>query len=836
MKAVLLLSILYTVLLTGGSISSGGDIVRVSQTGAIVALENASVKIEYDLSDGTFSLYDKVKDMACISGAFSKWNDFSSLSPEFKHTWKKQSLEDGFGKGLVIEITSTGENCPRLVTNFILHENHSFLALSCGLVNTTGDTLQLKQFKPIAGGKAFAGCDLSKNFSMLDGNSGGRDTRMYRGGYLHSRNNLLATFGDPRSPYFLVMGGLTYDDFEKFAEAGENLPGIAEPQSRYGGRTPPETLEIQLFAEDPVGKKIDPGSAYLPRDMFYIDGVTGDPFEALEKYGRCLKTAQKISINPYYFPTVCLWCAFVYGDGSTGTDTPGAVAEMERIVKSGFLKYTKAAVRLVPDNYAENNQQGWWDDAHWQRLQVYEYLGKKIEAGWYHKPYETTRKWGDAITRLGGIPITYVQTGIRSQDYAEAFPGHMLFNQENAPVLDKNGNRQFFPPSPYDQYSWIGGTMVKHSYDYTDPGFLRHLRTVYKNLRDGGVKGLMFDYPNTGWAYAGGMEDRYSTTAHAYRNIFRMAREGLGPVCYIDERDIDRGSDISLGLIDSQRTWGDTDVISPAMTALCGLRWYKNRVVVNYDLDSKNLLKCDPQNRDQTRSLLTMCYVVSGRFLLGNSFGALGPEKLYDLSRIFPFHSPAKSARPLDAFIHEIPSIYDFAVDGAWHQVTLYNSLQTSQAIPVALAGNSTSGALGLHPDKMYYVYDFWNDTFVGKLSGEETLRPVLRAGEARMLSVHEVIGHPQFISTNRHIMQGYVDLHKIAWDGGNKSLSGESDVPKDEEYTIIIAGNGYKPVSCRAEKAESSIRVLNEKENLSALSIKSRRSGKIPWTITFAR
>ncbi len=836
MKSVRLLSVLFAVVLAGSSLSYGRDIVRISQTGSIVSLENDSVKIEYDLSGGTFSLYDKVKEMACVSGAFSKWNDFSSLSPEFKHTWRKKSVETGFGKGLVLEITSSGENRPKLITRFMLHENQPFLALSCGLANTTGDTLQLKQLKPIAGGKAFEGCDISKNFSMLDGNSGGQTTRIHRGRHLHSRNNLLVTFGELGSNHSLVMGGLTYDDFEKFAEAGENLPGIAEPELKSSGDVPPGTLEIQLFAEDPVGKRIDPGSTYLPQDLFYIDCVTENPFEALERYGSCLKTAQKIEINPYYFPTVCLWYAFVYGDGSTGTDTPGAIAEMERIVKSGFLKYTKAAVRLVPDNYAEYNQQGWWDDEHWQRLQVYEYLGKKIEAGWYNRPHETTKKWGEAVIKLGGIPLTYIQTGKRSQDYAETFPDHMLFNQKNAPVLDKNGNKQFYPPSPYDQYSWIGGTMVKHSYDYTDPDFIKHLRAVYKNLKDGGIRGLMFDYPNTGWAYAGGMEDRYSTTAHAYRNIFRIARDGLGPVCYIDERDIERGSDISLGLIDSQRTWGDTDIISPGMTALCGLRWYKNRVVVNYDLDAKNLLKCDPKNRDEVRSLLTMCYVVSGRFLLGNSFGTLSTENLYDFSRIFPFHSEAKSARPVDAFTSEIPTIYDFAVDSTWHQVTLYNPVKTSKTIHVALAGNSAFGALGLNPDKMYYVYDFWNDTFVGKIHGGETLIQILRTGEARMLSVHEVIDNPQFISTNRHIMQGYVDIHKMAWDERTKSLSGESDVPADEEYTIIIAGNGYKPVSCRAEKAESSIRILDAEESLSALTIKSCQSGKIRWTVTFTQ
>ena len=43
----------------------------------------------------------------------------------------------------------------------------------------------------------------------------------------------------------------------------------------------------------------------------------------------------------------------------------GAVDEMDNAVKSGFTKYTRVAIRLVPDAYGKINQQGWWDDKHW---------------------------------------------------------------------------------------------------------------------------------------------------------------------------------------------------------------------------------------------------------------------------------------------------------------------------------------------------------------------------------------------------------------------------------------------------------------------------------------
>lgn len=68
---------------------------------------------------------------------------------------------------------------------------------------------------------------------------------------------------------------------------------------------------------------------------------------------------------------------------------------------------------------------------------------------------------------------------------------------------------------------------------------------------------------------------------------FKLASEGLGDEAYIHERNLKYGSDIALGYVASQRTWGDTDVITPEMVTRSGLRWYKNRVVVNYDMDAK---------------------------------------------------------------------------------------------------------------------------------------------------------------------------------------------------------------------------------------------------------
>ena len=988
--------------------------VAISKSNNTLVIENNIVRFEYDLSGGRYDAIDKRYNTVCVQDGYFQIDDYPTTAPGLGHSWEGKTVSDKLGKGKAITIKSSKPTQPTLVFEITLYEGKGIIVFCGGIENTTDNPVRLKQIKPLAGGTLFPGFDMTKNFRLMDGNGGGEPlewgvkkyTAVHKSNYLHSRNNLLMTFGEHEERRSFVMGGLTYHDYEKFATVGQprklelsseaggkkslacylNLPddktdnassgeslrlvkgdgrkvfssfhsyksfcgdeittaaagtdgvileasGLNAETGYYLGfcwwhtdeedriqsvtvdsgkdtkkivlldkktlpmwnnkkKIPSEQVELpipakayasgkmrilfeshadkplaavvsevwlrkgmgsallpseltpvnetprprhkitgELYAQDPVGKLVDPGVYYLPDDRFYVDFVTGNPFDNLEQYGRCIRLAQKIELNMYDFPTVCLWYANHggYGGGKAKNDTVGAVAEIDAIAESGFLKYSRAAVRLVPDCYTKNNQQGWWDDEHYQEHGSTN-LGD-FKGGTYKAPYETSEKWGKAITERGGIPLTYCQTGFRSEDYAHAFPEHMLFNKSVAWV-----NESYKRPLDDDEFwgnAWRKSTQV-WNYDYTDPGFVKHVREVYESFRSGGIKGLMFDYPARGWAYGGGMEDKYSTTAAAYRNIFALAYEGLGPECYLHERNMERGSDITLGLVASQRTENDTDRIRPGVVTRCGLRWYKNRVVVNYDTDSKNIYRLQ-KNHDVVRNLLTMSYVTTGRLLLANSFKQLTPETIHDLTRIYPFHTTPKTARPVDAFTQKYPRIYDFKVSPVWHQLTFYNAdYKNKMDIGVILAGNTAEGALGLNPDKEYYVYDFWNDAFVGKISGNSKFSQQLRPGEARMMSVHEVREHPQFISTNRHIMQGYVDLVQIEWLPGRNILSGISKITGDDPYVITVAANGYVPKTAKVNDPDTQAVLENTDSGLVKLILTRSENAIVEWTVKF--
>jgi hypothetical protein len=251
--------------------------------------------------------------------------------------------------------------------------------------------------------------------------------------------------------------------------------------------------------------------------------------------------------------------------------------------------------------------------------------------------------------------------------------------------------------------------------------------------------------------------------------------------------------------------------------------------------------------------MLTMSYVVSGTLMIVPSFGRMTAEQLHDLSRLYPFHANRQSARPVDAFVNPRPQVYDFRVDAAWHQLTFYNTDAAHEAtIGVDLAGDTAFGALGLDAAKHYYTYDFWNDRLVGKVPGNKRFEQTLRPGEARMMSVREAVDHPQILATDRHLMQGYVDVLGCTWNAAKSQLQGVSAVVGGEPYRVILATNGWKAMAAAVDDTiERSLatsrlgpakrpttvqlRTVPGGTGLVELSILRADNGPVARTITFA-
>jgi len=703
--------------------------------------------------------------------------------------------ETVFGKGTTVTVTATPQAgySPVRMLMITLYRNRRFIEIGWGVKNTLGFPIRVKHVDVLYGGELFKGQTVEQPRVLRSG-AGAEPNVVEKGWQIEAVNGAMLTYKNRGVRRSLVAGGLAYAEFGRRVEL---LDGQKAWRHAKAYRMQDKGFRnINLACWDPQGKWIAAGATYRSPDTCYLDFVTADPFEALEDYGLALRAANDAKPNNYDFPTLCGWMVSTQylGEAKPINNSPGLVEQTEIARDRGFMKYSPLAVRLEPDTYCRGNhgdtQQGWWDDKHWAAYAPGEGHEAYAKEGSLRKPYETFAKFCKAVTERGGIPFTYFQASMPSNDFAVAHPEWMLNNDISQLHLQHAHHRP----------------LVR--YDYSDPGFRAHCRRVWKRLRKAGMKGIKFDYPETAWASDGGFEDRSFTTSSAYRELFKLCREGLGEDAFLHERNLGGTThedaprlDVTAGIVDIQRVWGDASHFEAEMATRMGLRWYKSRSVFLYYPDGKSFINNGKPLPDyERRAFLTIIAFLSGRLEIGTSIGSMTDEMFHDVTRLYPMFGGTQSPRPVDMLTGGAhPSVYVYSVNQDWLQVLLINSNKRGRkTIAAPLSGEQAeTGSLGLDARESYHAFDFWDQRYLGKLKGKGELAVELRGGAVAMVSVRKVSPHPQVISTNRHIMQGMLECHNVRWMASKGALTGRVDVIGGEAFVLTIACNGYKPSAC---------------------------------------
>jgi hypothetical protein len=800
-RIVILASLLLELLSSAAEVTAGRVAVRRDGDSS-VTLSNEFVTLQIDAQKHAITLSEsRSGDLLFADGWMTAdgWGirnvrkaAQSDRWPGWKVGLAVEKFADAGGEGAraVVSLSHPSRPAvPAYLFAYSLSPDSGTVTLGFGARNTGPHGVRLMSVSPLSWAKVLPGRKLEHE-RTLNGAAGSEATRVLEGANRESANSLLLTAREADRRRSIVWGGLANQEFGKWVALRDNT--------------------LELSAKDPVGRLVDPGQTYWSKDTFYLDAVTDDPFAALEKYGRAMRAANDARPNVYDFPVLCGW-----GVGSLShlpgvNDSAKLVGELQAAEKAGVTKYTRVAIRLEPDTYCYkdgNTEQGWWDDAHWAKY------------GHLVPPYETMAKWCEAIRAHNGIPYTYFQVGMPSDDYATAFPEQMLFKDVSRIAVRHNHHQPLV------------------TFDYTSQAFQKHMREVWSRLRRDGIRGIKFDYPETGWRpEAGGFEDRHATTASAYREVFRLCREGLGADAFIDERNLGESGrpclDVTAGLVDTQRNWSDSNEFEAGKVTIGGLRWYKNRTVFNYYPDEVTVHGCTPEVR---RAMLTMVYLTSGRIDLATSFTLFTPEIVRDFTRIYPAYREPITARPLDAFTGVAdPQVYDLELTPDWHQIALLNTSGKAAEISVPLAGDRVEqGAVGLRETEQYYAYDFWNDRLLGVYSGRDRITSRLEPLHCQMISVRKVESYPQVLSTSRHVLQGWVDLTGVRWDAGTKTLSGVAKVVGGEAFRIALANNGHAP---RGVTGGEGVRLEKHAagDRYSTLVIESDVNADRAWSLKF--
>lgn len=771
----------------------------------LVQLRNEHIQLKINLTSRSFSIYDSTTGDSLLEDVRIevKMEEGAELS-----IIREEAVSDAMGEGrrVILALSDFGiyryathlSNRglpPRKLFSFTVYDHHPALIMGFGLLTPSFYSMRVYEAEVLSGvgGVLFGGAKIADPLT-LNGSAGMVATQVLPGLDRVSSNSLMLTGLVEGKRRTVVWGGLGQSEFGKVARLENGI--------------------LSLWAEDPVGVLVDEDEEYLSRDTFYLDLTGGDPFEALERYGQALRRANHASPNVYHYPVLCGWSVGNISKLPDINNSAKLVEEAEWAQKTGMTKYTTPMIRLEPDKYHLDTQQGWWDDEHFRKF------------GHLVAPYETMAKFCQALEARGALGYTYMQLGMPSDDFARAHPEWMLFN--DASEVDRHSPRFANNPKkhpPHQPYV---------TFDYTDKGFSEHFLKVWSTIRKAGIGGVKVDYPASAWRPEGGFDDRYSSTNAAYRRAYTLLRQAMGEEALIDERNLGESGrpslDLTAGLVDTQRTWGDSNEFVPEMVSRSGLRWYKNRQVFNYYSDTKAVHNLEPAD---LHALLTLNFLTSGRLDLATSYSLFTPDITRKVSRTFPHYDEPISARPIDAFTGVAdPQVYELELTPDWRQVTLYNTAEYHAEIVTNLSGDRVNNALGLDPNASYHAYEFWTDRYLGKLSGTEQLKQELDAGHCAMISLRRALEHPQVLSTDRHLLQGWVDLEDVRWDVRRSALSGTAKVIGGETFRIVLAGNGKLLREVTVDQGEAVLKPHPASQDLWVLALNFKETADLRWEV----
>ena len=352
--------------------------------------------------------------------------------------------------------------------------------------------------------------------------------------------------------------------------------------------------------------------------------------------------------------------------------------------------------------------------------------------------------------------------------------------------LKRIGNWEEGAAPPADE------TPKRYGLDITHPEAAKWLHDLVNTIvNDWGYEMIKIDFMAWSILAAELYYDPTVSSAQAYRKGLEIMRKAAGDKCHILE--CGPGA-TTIGLIDSMRLEADvnygysntaweTYFVHPACSASAAAKryYFHNRTWTN-DVDHVCM---DLLNNQQSEAVATLIAMSGGNMISGDRLTQLDEYKLDILKKITP--SLGEAAKPVDLFDDEVQSVFALKIEkpvspivAGWTVAAFFNS---NLAQPIER--KFSLQRLWLDPKKTYLAFDFWKQQFVGEVTGE--IKLTIQSGSVVLLTLHEKSGRPQFISTDRHVMQGALEIEYVSWDENTKTISGTSVGPLNTSHNVFI-------------------------------------------------
>lgn len=406
-----------------------------------------------------------------------------------------------------------------------------------------------------------------------------------------------------------------------------------------------------------------------------------------------------------------------------------------------------------------------WNIESWQdnspRLPVCNFHNMNLET--YKVQFPEGMKWlADEIRKLGFKPGLWMAPfGTGNTNFYTAHTDWFLHDASGKPISCWNG---------------------RFTLDPTVPAAREHLKRI-------------FDKASHEWGYEffkiDGMSGRnHGYCAHLYErpeirtrfsdpscpNPFELCvkafREGIG-----EDRIIlacqGHFTGAEAAYADASRT--GADIVHPNQPVKWENILLQSRCTVNQIFAHSNVFWCDPDcmlvsqsalEREQAQVEATVVALPGQQTFAGDKLMELSPDRVKLIQQTLPA-CPTQPAKLYPQFGH-LP-IWDLHVSrpfGDWHVVALFNWGDEARNIGFRW------DEIGESEKRRFIGWEFWGGRLLGVLSGRMELPVSPRS--VRLVALQPDLGHPQFLSSDRHITQGAIGLKDHRWQGGKLTIKAE--------------------------------------------------------------
>jgi len=732
-----------------------------------VMTENDYFTVYFDSSSGLIDILrrDGTVLMSNITTRVNTRNGRTSNSEiGYRHSAETQRFSDKIGSGIKLVIRSASrEKGTGFVTGYSIYDNFQCVIVDAAFSNNSGKEIVIRSIEPV--------CATEEAGAFLNWNT---EAKVLTNGPMYYDAGMIHKVGDEYKepdPYGPVKGNNPIPDFKypspERIRSWWNIGvfsgydkealvcGFPDNQNSFGqlilsvnGKGSFSLYTESLFAE---GRVLQSGQ-FIQAGRLMIN-IGSDPYSALETFS---DTMSKLN-GSRSKSTVNGWCSWFY--------TYEFVTEEEVLRNAEYVSHNLRKYGL-------------------------EYI--QIDEGYqkFHGDWEGNERFPHGMKWLAGRIKEYgLKPGLWVAPYIISEQTSVYRDHPEWLLKNEGGDLLRVGPWPDENTDWAKNeTPKRYGLDISHPEAKKWFFGLFNTIgNDWGYEMVKIDFVAWSILSAGNFYDNSYTPAKAYREGMQLIRKALGDNKHIN--DCGPGP-VTAGLIDSMRieidqnygyseaAWkqyfADSSSSGPAMAKRC---YFNNSTWIN-DADHVCI---GMLSITQSRAAATLIGMSGGNIISGDRLTDLDESRLEVLRKIIPSYGEA--AKPSDLFDSDRPSVFALRISkpyGEWTVVAVFNSgMQEKLVKTIPLS------RLFLDPDKTYLVYDFWQENYLGEVTG--TLETEVLPGSVTLLSVHEKKGMPQLISTDRHILQGAVETEDVKWEESSKTLSGVSTGVAGTPYNIIV-------------------------------------------------